>query len=619
MSTQTAKRKPKETQKKDNVTPLPRKAEEKAAAHTFCGPHMKLLPVAVTDESVPLADRLLHAGMGKVFGLSPASLGLAYADWLTHLIMAPGKQAQLVRSAWDKGALLSAFIRCQALGHDHDACCAKPQPQDRRFRDEDWQKWPYSLYEQMFLRTEQWWAEATDMRGMTQHHAAVRPFMARQILDMWSPLNFPLTNPRVVKATTEQGGFNFFRGAQNFMDDWMRQISGQQAAGMEKFKVGDNIAATRGKVVYQNRLIELIQYAPATAEVHAEPVLIVPAWIMKYYILDLSPENSLVKYLVDQGHTVFMISWKNPSSEDRDLGFEDYLDLGVMEALEAISAIVPEQKIHAAGYCLGGTLLAIAAAAMARNGSDTLGSMTLFTAQVDFEEAGELLMFTDESQLAWLEDTMWEKGYLDARHMAGTFQMLRSRDLIWSRIVEDYMLGERRPPNDLMAWNADATRMPYKMHSEYLRSLFLNNDLSEGRFAVDGKPVALSDIRVPVFAVSTQRDHVAPWRSVYKIHLFTDTDVTFVLASGGHNAGIVSEPGHPRRTYQMAGRKSTDKYLPPDEWCADTPVHDGSWWPEWQKWLAQSSGEKVKPPSMGASKKGYKPLRDAPGEYVLMK
>jgi len=604
----------------DNVTALPSgKKTKNAAKHTFCGPHMKLPPFAVMAKDVPLADRLLHAGMGKVFGLSPASLGMAYADWLTHLAMAPGKQAQLARSAMDKGALLAAFSRCQALGHDHAECCAEPRPQDRRFVDEDWQKWPYNFYQQIFLRSEQWWQEATDVRGVTQHHAAVLPFVARQMLDMFSPLNFALTNPHVVKATTEQGGFNFFRGAQNFMDDGMRQITGQQAAGMEEYKVGENVAVTKGKVVYQNRLIELIQYAPATAEVYAEPVLITPAWIMKYYILDLSPENSLVKYLVEQGHTVFMISWKNPGSEERDLGFEDYLNLGIMDALKAISAIVPEQKVNVAGYCLGGTLAAMAAATLARDSADSLKSLTLFAAQVDFEEAGELLMFTDESQLAWLEDTMWEKGYLDSKHMAETFQMLRSRDLVWSRMVENYMLGERRLPNDLMAWNADATRMPYKMHSEYLCSLFLNNDLSEGRFAIEGKPVALTDIRVPVFAVSTQRDHVAPWRSAYKIHLFTDTDVTFVLTSGGHNAGIVSEPGHPRRTYQIATQKNADKFTSPDEWSAATPSHEGSWWVEWQTWLAGQSSGKTKPPSMGAPKRGYKPLRDAPGEYVMMK
>ncbi|PJB71254.1 MAG: poly-beta-hydroxybutyrate polymerase [Alphaproteobacteria bacterium CG_4_9_14_3_um_filter_47_13] len=608
----------KRTPKKNNVTSLPLKKQD-AAEHTFCGPHMKLPPVTVTDENVPLADRLLHAALGRIYGLSPASLGLTYADWLTHLLLSPGKQAQLSYSAWEKGILLAAFIRCQALGHDHASCCAEPMPQDRRFEDEGWQQWPYSLYKQIFIRTEQLWSEVTDVRGMNHHDKAVQPFMARQVLDMLSPLNFPLTNPGVAKTTVEQGGFNFVRGAQNFMGDWLRLMTGQQAAGMEKFKVGENIAVTRGSVVYQNRLIELIQYEPATKEVYAEPVLIVPAWIMKYYILDLSPENSLVKYLVGQGHTVFMISWKNPGSEDRDLGFENYLNLGIMDALKAVKTIVPDQKAHMAGYCLGGTLAAIAAAALARDNADSLKSLTLFAAQVDFEEAGELLMFTDESQLAWLEDTMWEKGYLDSKHMAGTFQMLRSRDLIWSRAVENYMLGERRPPNDLMAWNADATRMPYKMHREYLRSLFLNNDLSEGHFMIGGKPVALTDIRVPVFAVSTQHDHVAPWRSVFKIDLFADTNVTFVLTSGGHNAGIVSEPGHPHRTYQITTRKETDKYTSPDDWVALTPSRDGSWWPEWQKWLVEHSGDKTSPPKMGAPEKNYSVLREAPGEYVMVK
>jgi polyhydroxyalkanoate synthase len=309
-----------------------------------------------------------------------------------------------------------------------------------------------------------------------------------------------------MKAAAEQSGHNFFRGAQNLMDDWQRLVAKQPAAGMEAYEVGENIAVTKGKVVYQNRLIELIQYAPATSEVYAEPLLIVPAWIMKYYILDLSPENSLVKYLLEQGHSVFMISWKNPGPEDRYLGNRDYRELGIMDALEAINAIVPEQKIHAVGYCLGGTLLSIAAAAMARDGDDRLKSVTLFAAQVDFEEAGELLMFIDESQLAWLEDTMWEKGYLDRQKMTGTFQLLRSRDLFWSRMIEDYLLGERTSPNDMMAWNSDATRMPFKMHSEYLRELFLNNDLAEGHFCVGGRPVA----NVPPAIDSRARDAAPP-------------------------------------------------------------------------------------------------------------
>jgi polyhydroxyalkanoate synthase len=339
---------------------------------------------------------------------------------------------------------------------------------------------------------------------------------------------------------------------------------------------------------------------------------------MKYYILDLSPENSLVKYLVGKGHTVFMISWKNPDGSDRNLGMEDYIHQGLGEALKTAHDITGEQ-VHTVGYCIGGTLLTIAAAALARSGDDSIKTITLFAAQTDFEEAGELQLFIDESQVSYLEDVMWQQGYLDKSQMAGAFQMLRSNDLIWSRLVNDYLQGKRQSMNDLMAWNADATRMPYRMHSEYLRHLFLNNDLAEGRYAVDGEPVALKDIHIPVFTVGTVRDHVAPWKSVYKIHLLTDSEVTFVLTSGGHNAGIVSEPGHKGRTYQMATAQQGANYLPPLEWQKQTAKKEGSWWEPWAQWLAGHSTGKRKPPSMGNSAKGYAPLGEAPGTYVFVK
>ena len=418
-------------------------------------------------------DRSLHATVARfTMGLSPAAMAHAYLDWATHLAGAPGKRLQLVDKASRKAMRLARYAAtCTLKGASHE-CCIEPLPQDRRFAGEDWQKWPYKFIYQSFLLNQQWWYNATTgVRGVSKQHEAMAEFMSRQILDMVSPSNFLLTNPEVLRRTIEKGGANLVTGFQNMLEDWERKIGGKKPAGTENFVVGRDVAVTPGKVVYRNRLIELIQYAPTTGTVRPEPVLIVPAWIMKYYILDLSPQNSLVKYLTEQGFTVFMISWKNPTEEDRDLGMEDYRKLGVMAAFDAIGNIVPDRKLHAVGYCLGGTLLSIAAAAMARDSDDRLKSLTLLAAQTDFTEAGELMLFINESQLAFLEDMMWEQGFLDTTQMAGAFQMLRSNDLIWSYMTRNYLMAEREPMTDLMAWNADATRLPYRMHSEYLRRL----------------------------------------------------------------------------------------------------------------------------------------------------
>ncbi len=574
-------------------------------------------PVATAELQRSL-DRPLHAAVARfTLGISPAALSLAYVDWLQHILFSPDKQFALAELAARQWARYLDYCR-SACADPKCPHCVEPLPQDRRFIGEAWQKWPFNAIYQAFLSSQEWWHAATaDVEGVSKHHADVASFVARQLLDVFSPVNFPLSNPEVLETTIKQGGMNLVQGAANFWEDWFRNLSGEKPAGAEAFKVGQNLAVTPGKVVFRNQLIELIQYAPATAKVYAEPILIVPAWIMKYYILDLSPENSLVKWLTQQGFAVFMISWKNPTAADRDLSLDDYARLGIGAALDVVGAIVPNRKVHAVGYCLGGTLLSTVAASMARDGDKRLKTLTLLAAQTDFTDAGELTLFIDEAQVSFLEHMMAEQGFLDTKQMAGAFQLLRSNDLIWSTMVNSYLMGKRQPMIDLMAWNADATRMPYRMHSEYLRHFFLNDDLAEGRYEVDERPVSLRDIRIPIFAVSTVTDHVAPWRSVYKIQMLADADVTFVLSNGGHNAGIVNPPGHPHRHHQIALHKEHNKYIDPDAWQKRAAHHEGSWWPCWRDWLIKQSSEQISPPPMDAPQSGHVALGDAPGKYVF--
>ncbi len=580
-------------------------------------------------------DRAVHAMMARfTLGVSPGSVMEAYADWFAHLAIAPGKQWQLLEHWTQKNIRLFNYGLCSALWFQGETC-AGPVGNDRRFAHGGWQTWPFNLIHQSFLLKEQWWSEATTgVRGVSKHHEKMVTFGTRQLLDTFSPSNNFFTNPEVIQATITEGGTNLLRGWMNWWDDWQRAVTGKRPAGCEDYQVGKNIAVTPGNIVFRNKLIELIQYSPSTPQTNKVPLLVVPAWIMKYYILDLSEGNSFFNYLVQQGFTVFTISWKNPTNDDRDLSMDDYRVLGIEAALEAIEAITGESEIHTAGYCLGGTLLSIAAATQARqdkqsnsgNGALTdpskhhkrrIKSVCLLAAQTDFAEAGELMLFVDQSQITFLEDMMWHQGVLDNEQMAGAFQMLRSNDLIWSRMIREYMLGERSGVNDLMAWNSDSTRMPYKMHSEYLRKLFLENQLSQGHYLVDEKPISITDIRAPIFAVGTEKDHVAPWQSVYKIHILSDTDVTFVLTSGGHNAGIVSEPGHPRRRFRQSTRTAEDSYIDPNSWFDQTSVQQGSWWPQYVAWLTQIEKENIDPIGVGNASKGYPVLGDAPGTYVF--
>ncbi|WP_295312141.1 alpha/beta fold hydrolase [Roseobacter sp.] len=547
----------------------------------------------MTDPERKRLDPAWHSMLGQITGgISPAALINAGVDWALHLAASPDKQSDLLREALT-------------------GLAATDPAEDPRFSDPAWTRFPANAMALNYLAAQNWWDLATrDVRGVDPKHASIVNFATRQWLDIFSPANFALTNPQVLQRTFEEAGQNLIRGARYWMEDLNRLIS-HHPRRPSTFTVGEDLATTPGDVVLRNDLIELIRYRPTTANVHAEPILIVPAWIMKYYILDLTQQRSLVAYLRDQGFEVYIISWKNPDEEDAARSMQDYVDLGIRAAIETIRSR-GASSLHAVGYCLGGTLLAIVASAMARDGDKSLCSVSLLASQVDFSEPGELGLFMNESQVTFLEDMMATRGYLRADQMAGAFQLLRSNDLIWSRVIRHYLLGERTPDNPLMAWNADATRMPAQMHSEYLRRLFLHNDLAKGRFMVDTASVALTDIRCPLYCVATEEDHVSPWKSVYRLLLLTDTDVTFVLTNGGHNGGILSEPGQPGRYFRTGHKAEGDPYVTATNWLDRHAPQDGSWWDNWSDWLRNHShGRKSARPSP------VKALGAAPGRYVF--
>ncbi|ASG25292.1 PHA/PHB synthase family protein [Nitrospirillum viridazoti] len=590
----------------------PRRARRPAPRPKAAVPLPPPPPAADADPDFRALDRALRATAARMTqGLSPSVLLEAWTDWALHLLASPGRRLGWALAAADAAGQFAVWL-AEASAAGDAAPLVEPQPGDHRFADPVWRQWPHVAVAQAYLLGERLLLDAAHrVPGVARQHENELAFLFSQWADVLSPTNVPWLNPVIMGHTLQEGGANLARGWLNWMEDAGRLMKGAPPAGAEEFQVGRDVALTPGAVIYRNRLMEVIQYAPATPTVHAEPVLIVPAWIMKYYILDLRPENSLVRWLVGRGHTVFMVSWKNPDAADRDLSLDDYRRLGVMAALDAVTAAVPGQRIHACGYCLGGTILSIAAATMARDGDDRLASLSLLAAQTDFAEAGELMLFLDERQVSLLEDLMWTQGYLSGGQMSGAFQLLRPNDLIWSRFIRDYLLGDREPMTDLMAWNADVTRMPARMHGEYLRGLFLENRLSAGRFAVEGRVVALRDIKVPIFALGTARDHVAPWRSVYKINLFSDTAVTFTLVSGGHNVGIVNPPAAERGSYQILTRQHEQRYVDPDTWAASAPSHGGSWWPAWEAWLRDTgTAAQVAPPRPSTT------LCPAPGEYV---
>jgi len=568
-------------------------------------------------------DRLLHASTAPFTGsLSPVSLSLAWADWAWHLGVSPGRQMELAGLA---AQLAQDTLRVAAGATEAEA--AGEADEDPRFRHPDWTQWPFSAVRHGFRNQEAFWREASHVPGMTSHHAMVTQHFARQWLGMLTPANWLPTNPVVLHDVAETGGAHLVKGAMNWWRDVARLPDPEMQAEAARFVVGRDVAVTPGKVVFRNHLVELIRYAPQTPKVHPEPVFVVPSWIMKYYILDLSPQNSMVRYLVRQGHTVYMLSWRNPEAQDHDLSMDDYLGQGVFEPLQAIARMHGATRpVHAMGYCLGGTLLAIAAAALGGNGQlheglpaakalPQLASLSLLAAQTDFSEPGELGLFIDESQVGYLDEITRGQGYLAGAQMAGSFQFLHSRDLIWTRRMREYLMGEREQRTDLTAWNADTTRLPARMHHEYLTALYLHNALAMSQYRVHGHAVSLADIRWPVFLVGTERDHISPWRSVYKLHHLCDAPITFVLAAGGHNAGIVSEPGHAHRYYRIACRPERGAWLADSEWEHQAEKYEGSWWPAWQRWLADRSSAPVRAKPIPAGSV----LADAPGSYVMQR
>jgi polyhydroxyalkanoate synthase len=497
---------------------------------------------------------------------------------------------------------------------------AKPAPSDKRFADPEWSSNQFfDFLKQAYLLTAGWAdklvKDADGVDPLTRQRAE---FYIKQIVNAVSPSNFVLTNPELLRETVSSNAENLVSGMKMLTEDIQAgkgnlKIRQSDATG---FEVGKNLATTPGKVIFQNELMQLIQYAPSTEKVIKTPLLIVPPWINKFYVLDLTPEKSFIKWCVDQGLTVFVVSWVNPDARQSNMGFEDYMKLGVLTALDAVKEITGEKMVHTIGYCVGGTLLSIALAWLAAKKKNDVISATLFTAQVDFRHAGDLLVFVDEDRVSALEQQMNEAGYLDAGKMATAFNMLRSNDLIWPYVVNNYMRGRKPLPFDILHWNSDATRMPAANHSFYLRNCYLNNTLSQGKMELGGVKLDLGKVKVPVYNLATREDHIAPAKSVLEGSRYFGGKVRYVLAGSGHIAGVVNHPAKKKYQYWTSA-ETLGRDL--DKWMAGAKEHAGSWWPDWIDWIKSHDKKTVAARKVGGGKSKYKPLEDAPGSYVKVK
>ena len=549
----------------------------------------------------------------------PLRLTQTFMDFTAKMLADPNRLVQAQVELWQQYMKLWQATAQRMMGQPAEPV-AEPARGDKRFNDPAWKdEVVFDYLKQSYLLTARWLqGTIKQVEGVDDKTAKKVDFYTRQFIDAVSPSNFALTNPQVVKATVESKGENLLKGLQNLLAD-LERGKGQLAirqTDMDAFKVGVNIATTPGKVVYQNEIMQLIQYAPATEEVYEVPLLIVPPWINKFYILDLKPENSFIKWATEQGYTVFVISWVNPDEQLAKMVFEDYMKLGPLAALDAIAKATGQPKVSAIGYCIGGTLMAATLAYMAARNDDRIVACTFFTAQVDFSEPGELGVFIDEDQLASIEEMMSKKGYLEGSEMATTFNMLRANDLIWSFVVNNYLMGKDPFPFDLLYWNADATRMPAAMHSYYLRNMYQQNLLCQpGGIVLDNVPIDLRQVKIPVYIQAGKEDHIAPSRSVYKATQIYGGPARFMLAGSGHIAGVVNPPRNKKYQHWL---NETDKNPPTlAEWQEGAKEFPGSWWHDWDKWLSARSGPKV--PARVPGDGGLPAIEDAPGSYVKVR
>jgi polyhydroxyalkanoate synthase len=549
--------------------------------------------------------------------IDPLNIGSAFMEMMARLMANPASLIEAQIGFWQDYVTLWQHSTRRIMGIETEPV-VPPDPRDKRFQHEEWKENEiFDFIRQSYLLSARFVQDVVRrVDGLDPKTAQKVDFYARQFVDAMSPSNFALTNPQVLRKTAETGGENLLRGLSNLLRD-LEAGRGQLHIRMtdaEAFSVGGNIAVTPGKVVYRNELMELIQYTPATETVLKTPLVIFPPWINKFYILDLRPKNSFIRWAVEQGHTVFVASWVNPDERLAEKDFADYMKLGVFAALDAIEQATGERQVNAIGYCLGGTLLAATLAVMARRRDTRIKSATFLVTLTDFADVGELGVFIDEEQLAALEDRMNRRGYLEGSAMATTFNMLRSNDLIWSFVVNNYLLGNETFPFDLLYWNSDSTRMPAAMHSFYLRNMYQKNLLSQkDAITLDGTPVDLRRIKVPVYFLSCREDHIAPWASTYRATQLMAGPKRFVLAASGHIAGVINPPGSGKYNHFVNATLPANA----EDWFAGATEVAGSWWPDWQRWIvAQGSGEV---PARAPGESALPALADAPGDYVKVR